>query len=450
MTGTLAILAVCLVGTIGGALLVLPPGAFGDIDPALTTTHLIWLGFAGAAYLVGVLVVRYRTVGRTGLAVILLAGVVIRIVLLTAPPAYSTDLYRYVWDGQVQAAGINPYDYFPADPVLAPLRDPGTGPTAIYDNINRPTYARTIYPPAAQLLFALVGRVAPSIWGIKAAMTLLDFVTTGILLLILRVAGRPVAHILVWAWNPLVIWEFSGAGHVDALASAFVALALLLAIRSRMGWAGAALGLAIATKFLPAVFFPAIWRRWQWRGPLAAIAVILGGYAIYASAGWNVFGFLAGYATEESLDSGSGFFLMRLLEQAGPLPHWAGNAYIVTALAVLAALAVWIAWRPLPAAVPARAGTIGRGAAVLSLALIVLLSPHYPWYMTLLAVPAVLVPAWSVLWMTVAAPLLYADIDQTGFLQAAFLFIPPLVLLLPDLLFRGPARSPALLAQGGS
>ncbi len=451
-TTLLALLAAGLFGTITAARIMLPSGAFGDIDPALTTSHLIWLGTAGALYLAAVAIVRYRPTGGTALAIILFTAVAVRIPLLVMAPTYSTDLYRYVWDGRVQAAGINPYRYIPADPALAPLRDPGAGPAAIYDNINRPDYARTIYPPAAQLLFALVGRLAPNVWGIKTAMALLDIATAVIMLALLRAAGRPLAHILVWVWNPLVIWEFSGAGHIDAMAAAFVALALLFAVRSRMGWAGAALGVAIATKFLPAVFFPAIWRRWHWRAPLAALAVILAGYAVYASAGWNVFGFLGGYTAEEQLDSGGGFFLLRLIATAGPIPPWAATAYIAAALAILAGLAVWIAWRPLPLDPPSRANVIGRGAIILAATLTILMSPHYAWYMTIIVAPAVLVPAWSALWLTVAAPLLYLDIDQTGFIQAAFLFLPPIVLLLPDLLFRGPrpAALPAMLARGGS
>ena len=184
----------------------------------------------------------------------------------------------------------------------------------------------------------------------------------------------------------------------------------------------------------------------DWRAPLAAMAVVLAGYAVYASAGWNVFGFLGGYTTEENLDSGGGFFLLRLLQAIGPLPHWAATAYIGGALVILAGLGVWIAWRPLPATAPARANVIGRGAAIMAAALVALLSPHYPWYMTMIVVPAVLMPAWSLLWMTIAAPLLYADIDQTGLWQSAFIFLPPLALLLPDLLFRRTAPAPALLA----
>ena len=70
------------------------------------------------------------------------------------PPFLSTDIFRYVWDGQVQAAGINPYRYVPAAPELAPLRD-----AMVYPNINRADYAPTIYPPAAQMFFLAVTRL---------------------------------------------------------------------------------------------------------------------------------------------------------------------------------------------------------------------------------------------------------------------------------------------------
>ena len=47
-------------------------------------------------------------------------------------PDVSGDINRYVWDGRVQAEGINPYRYAPDDPVLARLRD-----GEVYPGINR-------------------------------------------------------------------------------------------------------------------------------------------------------------------------------------------------------------------------------------------------------------------------------------------------------------------------
>src|SRR3954467_15419637 len=92
---------------------------------------------------------------RTGLFVVLGFALAMCLLLVGEEPFLSTDLYRYIWDGRVQAAGINPYAYVPADPALAALRD-----AAIYPHINRADYAVTAYPPVAQMFFLAVTRVA--------------------------------------------------------------------------------------------------------------------------------------------------------------------------------------------------------------------------------------------------------------------------------------------------
>src|SRR5260370_12775703 len=49
-------------------------------------------------------------------------GILLRAYVLLFDPFLSSDLYRYVWGGRGQAAGINPYPYFPAHTSLAFLR----------------------------------------------------------------------------------------------------------------------------------------------------------------------------------------------------------------------------------------------------------------------------------------------------------------------------------------
>ena len=56
------------------------------------------------------------------LATILLVGVAMRCFLLPGTPV-SNDLFRYIWDSRVQAAGINPYLHIPSEEVLT--RRPG-------------------------------------------------------------------------------------------------------------------------------------------------------------------------------------------------------------------------------------------------------------------------------------------------------------------------------------
>ncbi len=102
---------------------------------------------------------------RGGLILILAMAVAMRLLVVGEDPLLSTDIYRYVWDGRVQAAGINPYAFVPADEALKSLRD-----SAIYPNINRADYAVTAYPPVAQMFFFAVTRISETLTAMRLAM----------------------------------------------------------------------------------------------------------------------------------------------------------------------------------------------------------------------------------------------------------------------------------------
>jgi hypothetical protein len=219
--------------------------------------------------------------------------------------------------------------------------------------------------------------------------------------------GRDRSELLIYAWLPLPVWEFAGNAHVDAAAAGLLALAFLVAMRGRMFWTGIVLAAAALTKFLPAVVFPAFWRPPDWRLPVAFAATVAVLYLPYATIGWQVLGFLPGYASEEGFDSGRGIFLLDLLESVTTLPGWAPRAYIALALGALGLLGACFAFGgKLPAAPGARLTLQARQAVILGAAVLVAVSPHYPWYFGWLAPLACLSPLPSVLWMLAAAPLL--------------------------------------------
>ena len=68
------------------------------------------------------------------LGLIFLFAVLFRLPLLTMKPTLSDDMFRYVWDGRVQADGISPYRYPTKSPEVAHLR---RGDSNIWPNINR-------------------------------------------------------------------------------------------------------------------------------------------------------------------------------------------------------------------------------------------------------------------------------------------------------------------------
>jgi alpha-1,6-mannosyltransferase len=357
--------------------------------------RFLWVAAVEAVvYLLSVWLVWNGVGSRPMLVLILAVAGLARLALLSAPPHLSSDVYRYVWDGRVEAAGINPYRYVPADPHLDALRD-----TEIFPHINRKGYATTIYPPLAEAIFLAVTRISESVTAMKAAMVGFEVITIVFLLRLLDSAGLPSSRVLVYAWHPLPIWEFAGNGHVDAVLIAFVVVALWARQSGRDLLAGMALAGATLTKLYPAVLGPALYRRWNWRMPLAFSATISLFYLPFVGAGWQVFGFLPGYAAEEGFNAtGTGFYLWSLVRLLAPFASLPAIAYPIGAAAILAALAV---------AIVLLGDAPMAGSAILASAFIVLVSPHYPWYFAWLIVFACFGRYLSLLWLTNACLLLY-------------------------------------------
>jgi alpha-1,6-mannosyltransferase len=401
------------------------PGALGIGSIQLKTWFVVIAGVSAAVYLLAVTTVLRRPASPRAVWVVLLVAAALRLPLIVSPPFLSTDVYRYVWDGRVQAAGFNPYRYLPADPALASLRD-----ETVYPRINRAEYAPTIYPPAAEALYAAVGLVWSSVAAVKATMVGFEVLAVFCLLRLLSAAKMPAERVLIYAWNPLPIWDFAGNGHVDGAAIGLVAAALLLRVLHRDGWAGVALGLAILVKFLPAVVAPVLWRRRAgWRTAAAAIATIVVLYAAYSGVGLRVFGFLQGYGSEEGYDTGEGFWLLAGLARLMTLPPATAIVYKIAVALLLAGLAAWFAFVRQPDDPVSICAAAGIMMAVLTFAI----SPHYPWYFAWMAVPCVLAPTPAVLWMATAPILLYLDTFGDRFVWPSVVFVPAIGLALLNL-----------------
>jgi alpha-1,6-mannosyltransferase len=361
---------------------------------------LIVAGLQSAIYGVAVRLCWIGGGGRRLLPGIAALALIMRAPALLGPPYLSNDIYRYVWDGRVEAAGFNPYLHAPAAPELAPLRD-----RDIYPLIASP-YAPTIYPPVAEGLFLAVTRISETVTAMKLAMVLCEAVTFILLVRLLALEGLPTARVLIYAWHPLPVWEFAGSGHIDALLITFCVAALWALHRKRDGVSGLFVAGATLTKLYPMVLLPALYRRWDWRLPVAFGVAIIAGYAPFMSAGLRIFGFLPGYATQEGFSGGgSGFYLLALLHTVPSLEALNAKIYAVAAITVLAAMcAAMVFYRK-------RASSPYAAAATLATLFTAIVSPHYPWYFAWLIVFSCFVPSLALLWLTNACLLLYLLTD---------------------------------------
>jgi hypothetical protein len=293
------------------------------------------------------------------LRIVIAVALLVRLVMLPATPSLSDDYHRYLWDGRVQLAGINPYRYAPADPALDRV--------AYADRalINHPG-VRTIYPPLAELVFAGDAVAHGGLLGLKLLFGAVDLLVAGLVALLAARERRREAATL-WLLCPLVVVQTWHSAHLEVLAVALVVVSALLLVRRRDAWSGAALGLATALKVFPAFLL---------------VPVLVGGRArlrrfapaFLVALGLPYLPYLASGAALGSLrDTGARpegnapvFSLVHLV-----LPYEVARAVMVVAFAVGAVL---IARR-----LPGRRQTVEAFAWTATLAILLLPIVH-PWY----------------------------------------------------------------------
>ncbi len=288
--------------------------AHGDFRPRRMEAFFpLYAGLFGLYAIACWVVLKPRAAGcpaaRGTIGLIFGGAMIFNLILIPSRPTLSDDMYRYIWDGRVQSAGINPYRYASNAPELASLRD-----DAVYSRMNRPE-AVTIYPPGAQIAFAAIWRIFPdSISGFKGVFIAAVLLGGVLLVALLRTLGQPPERVLIYLWNPLLIFEIAHAVHVDALYLPVIIAAFLVRAHSPRDRVdgryevaiGVLLGIAVLLKLYPAILAVCLWSVRDAAGqrslrlglPVAMALTVLAGYTLYLQPGVNSLGFLGTYGRE--------------------------------------------------------------------------------------------------------------------------------------------------------
>lgn len=392
-------------------------GGLGGGRYRLLTGLLLWWGLAA----LGVLVLR-QLGRRTAIVLLLIGAIALPAASLTTFVQISDDVFRYAWDGRVQAAGIDPYRYPPSAPELQGLRDPWLWPDdatcAVIDRAERPCTrinrlnVRTIYPPVAEAWFYVMHVLPGPAFDRHQRFyaSLLSVLLAILLVVVLPRLGRDPRLAALYAWSPVAGYDIASDGHVDVLAGIFAVGAVALAVRHRDAPPATAehpgdretggrrrfvlsavlAGAAIAVKLYPALLLPALVpplrsaRRVLIAAAFAAVAIgfVLLTYVPHvAVVGPDVLGYLPGYLQEEQYGGAATRYLLIGLLGLPP-----SATQFCAAAALLAVLGWTLTSR---ASVPVRAVTM-VGAAFL------IATPVQPWYALLLVVLATLAarPEW--------------------------------------------------------
>ena len=235
---------------------------------------------------------------RRGLAAALLVSAAL---LLVAPPRFSDDLWRYLFDGRVGAMGLNPFSYAPANPKISWVAP------ELVAQMNFPEM-RTIYPPVAQGLFALVGLVGGGDRFWRLLLLVAAWAAAWLL-------GRSEADTgerarLGWgiAASPLVIVSAGSLGALDVTGLLVAAALLSETVRRRAALQGFWVGVGAGVKLFPAVLFWAVPSSRRLRSGLVAgsvaAAVLVATYLPIAGIGSKALGSLSTYSSVWRFNAG--------------------------------------------------------------------------------------------------------------------------------------------------
>jgi alpha-1,6-mannosyltransferase len=341
---------------------------------------------------------------------VLLGGaLLLRLTVLPTLSDLSDDMYRYVWDGWLTASGVNPFRFVPSD--LALLRFQGSD---LFQALNSPDY-HTIYPPLSQLVFFLGGVAYRSAgwpaaaYAVKATFFALE--ATGVVFLYgaVRALGIRPRLLALYALNPLVLVTLTASGHSESGLVLGLGLFAYAVARRRPAWSWIGLVLAAASKGVPLLMAPLLFRRqWSDMGARRTLAASLPAVAL-GTALWLPFyfpGLLSALASSADL-------YVRLFEfNAGPyfLLEWLVSLVtgsdpgkvigpLLQVIFLASAVVLWLRW-PLRTAEDLFRGCL----ALLGLFLVCATTVH-PWYVTwgLVFVPLTSFLRWPWIWASWAA-----------------------------------------------
>lgn len=180
---------------------------------------------------------------------ILLWAAAFRVIGVFAYPVLEDDHFRYLWDGYQWIELGSPY----ATPPSFYFDDPNIPErfAEILSFINYPNIA-TIYGPLNQWLFGLAYLIAPGeAWPLQVFCAVFDI---GVVFLLTKLTNA--RNVILYAFSPLVVKEFSMTAHPDIFGVFFMVLALYLFTQKRNAFVAIALALALASKVFAILIVP--------------------------------------------------------------------------------------------------------------------------------------------------------------------------------------------------
>jgi len=237
------------------AFLAIPVAALGylvDRDQSWVLFSLFAVAFA--AYFI--LVVKREST----LKELLVAGIMLRLMLIGVSPALSDDYYRFAFDGNMLVHGENPYLVFPDS-----LENPTDYQAMLVEEMNSPRYY-TVYPPINQIFFSVPSLIAGDnivvyTFVLRILIILFEILMALLLLKMLQFLKKDLKLFAWYFLNPLVVIELTGNLHFEGVTMFFMLLAFYMLMIGKFWRSAIVYAVAIGTKLIPLILLPFFFKR---------------------------------------------------------------------------------------------------------------------------------------------------------------------------------------------
>jgi alpha-1,6-mannosyltransferase len=194
---------------------------------------------------------------------IFIIGLICRLLFWNHIPALSQDFYRFIWDGNIQLLGINPFRFTPNE--LIDLIDFPNAQLLFekMGSLSNENYSN--YPPLSQYLYQVMAYfnnddIRFPVVALRGLYLIGEiFLFFGAKSLLERME-LPTSYLSWYFLNPLVIVEGFGNLHGESLMLAFTLFAWLFCLKRKPLLGGLFMALAIGTKLLPLLLIPFFFR----------------------------------------------------------------------------------------------------------------------------------------------------------------------------------------------
>ncbi|WP_026913999.1 mannosyltransferase [Christiangramia portivictoriae] len=229
---------------------------------------------------------------------LVIIAIIFRLLFLFALPELSQDYFRFIWDGQLINAGINPYQFIPSE-ISEELKFPNT--EVLLDGMGSLSAGHySNYPPVNQSIFAISSWLGNSsqlltVMFLRTFIILADLGTIFFGARLLTNLGLSKDRIFLYILNPFIIIEMTGNLHFESVMVFFLVWSLYLLQQQRWLSSAIVLGLSVSVKLLPLLFLP-LFLNFFLKNPKLSFAKLIGFYSLVILT--LVFSFIPFYSEE--------------------------------------------------------------------------------------------------------------------------------------------------------